>query len=263
MSDKDSPTRKLKTSVSASLENCSKCKIKVGKNKDIINCSKCGVVCHLHCFNLTEEVVTKNKNLFFFCDDCAANWKKEDEVDKMNQKMCQLTETIQVMSTKIQLMDVNLQAVNKAVGSAVNEAGRQIGSAIAPIVSEVSTYASKLKQSLGTGMKSEEKSVLFAQTKQAVEEVIKETDTRQRKQLNVIVFGLKENPSTTDKKLFLSLMNDHLNVNVAPDSYMRLGKSNETADKAASSRPLLIKFKTVGDRNQLLRNCYKLKNYTT
>jgi hypothetical protein len=88
----------------------------------------------------------------------------------------------------------------------------------------------------------------------AINEIANELKRRDEKKLNVIVFGLAQNPGTDDDAIFESIARMELGLTPHIVKTQRLGKSNN-----GKPPPLLVSLRDMEDKKNLLLNAKKLR----
>ena len=172
-------------------------------------------------------------------EDLNARLNNEDLTKQMDKSITERFEAMQ--SNLMKLMDKRLDELSNI---------------------QFKTYASTVQANIvnrntkHNGSKSNEDSEKFNMIvmKAKNEEILEEKDKKER-ELNILIHGRKEPSHIQDDFIFVQHFIDTVKEDVLPNAVIRIGKHNPT-----KTRPIKITFKTLTDKEMIMKNLRNLKD---
>ena len=244
------PTRLPKTT-------CKLCKTDAKKNaktNPVWTCKCCEYNYHINCLDLDEEYINcmktlnkRNKKDQYECDSCVSGYLKlQEEVTALSAKVINIEKKLE--NTNAEVED------NKTEIAAVGERTTALEETIAKMQEKMSTMTTTVAGAPSTS----------GATEQSADKVLEEVENRKKRELNLVLHGVKEKKKDEQKQHDIETVKKVFNhiLGEAPSDHL-LGKLHRLGQyKENRTRPIKLCFKDKEARNKVLENANQLRTGT-
>lgn len=212
-------------------EKCGKCKKTVKENENGLVCETCERWYHPSCQSVNPELykmLQKYEEQLWFCGDCKPEIKKNVErVRELEQKNDEMEQKLKIMEEKWETLkeDITREVIDR--------------------------------------VREERNENIVKQTTESVLQHLREENEKNKRKENIIMYNVMESEKENtedrikeDRARVTDVIENSLEVqDYAIEKIVRLGRKEDDRN-----RPLLIKFRNVTEKWNVVKNAKKMKN---